>query len=312
MAKKKQEEPEKLMNREMIQMDNAKLFEYLQSKNFGSVEEMNEFLQQNVNGKRVDEIVPPKKGRKSNHEKADELVYEAYDSTLLKGLKLVKEALKLNPENVRAITYLADNSADAASACKLYKQAVEIGAKQLGAQFFKENKGDFWAMHETRPYMTARLGYADCLNVLKRTDEAITEFEEMLELNPNDNQGVRYILASVLLKRKKYNEYLKLHKKFDDEGSTFWYFNYALYLFATEGATAKTNKALAKANKANKHVLQFMTGQKKLKNEPKDYYSPGDESEATIYLMENFRAFLDCSGAHNWLMQYVENSKRMN
>ena len=61
MAKKIQEEPEKPMNHEMIQMENAKLFEYLQNQNFGSVEEMNEFLQQNVNEKRVDEIILPKK-----------------------------------------------------------------------------------------------------------------------------------------------------------------------------------------------------------------------------------------------------------
>jgi len=310
MAKKKKQEFEKPMTPEMVHMANAKLLEYIQSQNFGSIEEINEFLQKNVNGKRIDEVVPLKKGRKSNIEKSEDLMYEAYDSDPIKSLKLVKEAIKLNPENIRAITYLADNENNLESSFKLYKQAVEIGAKQLGVEFFKENKGHFWGMHETRPYMTAKLCYADCLYALDRTEDAIMEYNEIIELNPNDNQGVRYILASVLLKCKKYNSYFELYKKFDDEKSTFWYFNYALFLFATEGATNKANEALIKANKLNKHVLQFMTGQKKFKTEPNDYYSPGDESEATIYLMENFKSWTNCIGTVDWVMDYIENNKR--
>ncbi|MFH2140921.1 MAG: hypothetical protein ABIJ97_00760, partial [Bacteroidota bacterium] len=128
MAKKKKQEFEKPMTREMVQMANAKLTEYIQSLNFGSIEELNEFLQKNVNGKRIDEVVPLKKGKKSNIEKSEDLMYEAYDSNPIEGLKLVKEAIKLNPKNVRALTYLADNENNLESSFKLYKQAVEIGA----------------------------------------------------------------------------------------------------------------------------------------------------------------------------------------
>jgi hypothetical protein len=42
------------MTTEMFQMANAKLTDYLQSQNFGSLEEINEFPQKNVNGKRID------------------------------------------------------------------------------------------------------------------------------------------------------------------------------------------------------------------------------------------------------------------
>ena len=143
MTKKKKQELEKPMTPEMIQMANAKLYDYIQSQHFGSTIELNEFLQKNVTGKRIDEIVPLKKGPKSNIEKSEDMMYAAYNSTHVKGYKLAKEAIKLNPENVRAITYLADNEDNLEDALKLYKHAVEIGAKQLGEIFFKENKGRF-------------------------------------------------------------------------------------------------------------------------------------------------------------------------
>lgn len=305
----KKQESKRPMTTEMFQMANAKLTDYLQSQNFGSLEEINEFLQKNVNGKRIDQVVPLKKGRKSNIEKSEDLMYEAYDSSPKKGLQLVKEALKLNPDNVRAMTYLADHSDKLEESYELYRQAVQIGAKQLGENYFIENKGHFWGMHETRPYMAAKLGYADCLYAIDKTEESIREYSEMLELNPGDNQGVRYILASVLLKCKKYNSYFELYQKFEDEESTFWNFNYALFLFATEGSTKKANHALSQANKQNKHVIQFMTGQKKFKTEPTGYYNPGAENEATVYMMENFKSWIDCSGSFEWVMEYFEKNK---
>lgn len=304
MAKKKDKEP-KPMTREMMQMENAKLFEFIKSQNFESIEELNAFLEENVMGKRIDEIVPKKKGRKSNKEKSDELMYDAYENEPEEGIPLAQQALQLNPDNIRAIIYIADFSDDIEKAVVLYKQALDIGEKELGKDFFEENKGHFWAMHETRPYMTARMQYAQCLLAMEKFEEAIKEFEEMLELNPNDNQGVRYELAKLLLHEKKYDAYSRLHREFKEEKSTVWLFNYALFLFATEGPSAKTTKALKKANKENEFILKFLTGQKEMTKEPDGYYSPGDEREATYYLMDNFVNWYNCDGALEWVMGFA-------
>lgn len=304
MAKKKDKEP-KPMTREMMQMENAKLFEFIKSQNFESIDELNAFLEENVMGKRIDEIVPKKKGRKSNKEKSDELMYDAYENEPEEGIPLAQQALQLNPDNIRAIIYIADFSDDIEKAVVLYKQALDIGEKELGKDFFEENKGHFWAMHETRPYMTARMQYAQCLLAMEKFEEAIKEFEEMLELNPNDNQGVRYELAKLLLHEKKYDAYSRLHREFKEEKSTVWLFNYALFLFATEGPSAKTTKALKKANKENEFILKFLTGQKEMTKEPDGYYSPGDEREATYYLMDNFVNWYNCDGALEWVMGFA-------
>src|SRR5665648_1303271 len=89
-----------------------------------------------------------------------------------------------------------------------------------------KRQGHFWLMMETRPYMTAKLGFAHCLEALDWKEEAIKEYSDLLELNPNDNQGVRYALASILILTGKYKAFSDLFEKFKDEKSTFWSVSY--------------------------------------------------------------------------------------
>jgi tetratricopeptide (TPR) repeat protein len=75
----------------------------------------------------------------------------------------------------------------------------------LGPQGFKEYRGHFWGFHETRPYMRARAGLAATLAQLGDADGAIGHYREMLKLNRNDNQGIRYLLAAALMKQGDFN-----------------------------------------------------------------------------------------------------------
>jgi hypothetical protein len=310
MAKRKLSEPIKPMSLGQMQMSTERLMEFIQSRNFGSIEEINEFFRNNVNGKRIDEAVPKIAPGVSNQQKANDFMYEAYECTPAKGKKLAKDALKLDSENIRALNYLAEQEKSAEGALKLYQQAVGFGKKQLGENFFNENKGHFWIMIETRPYMTAKLGFAQCLEALDWKDEAINEFSEMIELNPGDNQGVRYMLASLLLFTGKYKAFFELYKKFKDEKSAFWLYNYALYLFATESASVKANRALLLAHQENPNIIDFMTQRKVMTKNPEGHYSPGDENEAAYYLMDNFRSWMNVENTLDWLFRFVETIKK--
>ena len=73
----------------------------------------------------------------------------------------------------------------------------------LGAEFFQENKGDFWGILETRSYMRARPMLADFLVDAGRMAEAIRHCETIVQLNPNDNQGVRRTLLAYYLSTDK-------------------------------------------------------------------------------------------------------------
>ena len=59
--------------------------------------------------------------------------------------------------------------------------------------------GHFWGLLETRPYTRVRHGLAQCLWHLGERGAASKRFQELLRLNPNDSQGVRYQLAACML-----------------------------------------------------------------------------------------------------------------
>src|SRR5205823_3664226 len=71
--------------------------------------------------------------------------------------------------------------------------------RALGPDVFRKSAGHFWGILQTRPYLRARLGLAQTLWALARREEAVQHLQEMLRLNPNDNQGIRYTLAGFLL-----------------------------------------------------------------------------------------------------------------
>jgi len=54
--------------------------------------------------------------------------------------------------------------------------------------------GAFWGDLRSRPFMRALHGCGLCLWRLGRADEARQVFGWMLELNPSDNQGARFLL----------------------------------------------------------------------------------------------------------------------
>jgi len=74
-------------------------------------------------------------------------------------------------------------------------RAVQAGERALGEARFREDRGRFWGLVDTRSYMRTRRELAMAFIEAGKAQEAAEEFEEMLELNPNDNQGVRDYLA---------------------------------------------------------------------------------------------------------------------
>jgi len=55
----------------------------------------------------------------------------------------------------------------------------------------------FWGDLDSRPFMRALCGKGQCLWRLDRFQEARAVFEDMLHWNPNDNQGIRFLLPDL-------------------------------------------------------------------------------------------------------------------
>ena len=79
--------------------------------------------------------------------------------------------------------------------------------------------------------MRARAGLAECLWALRECDAAIGHYREMLRLNPNDNQGLRWELASWLLEVNDHDALRDLLDAYDDDASTVWPYTLTLLAF---------------------------------------------------------------------------------
>ncbi len=194
----------------------------------------------------------------------------------------------------------------------MFEKAINAGEKTLGKKFFREEKGNFWGMIETRPYMRAEAGLADCLYAKKEVDKAIEIYEEMLVLNPRDNQGIRYLLSTLLLSKNDLTKFKSFIDNNEEEDCAVWNYNNTLYHFKKSGRTAKSNKELLKAFKSNKHVIDYILGVKKMPDELPQYIGRGDENEAISYVYDAWSIWNNTDGALDWLYEFKQKRQKLN
>lgn len=147
-----------------------------------------------------------------------------------------RKALEIDPDVVDAYNglgishYLHGRYAEAEA---MYRTALEKARSELGS----ERVGDFawWGDVATRPYMRARHNLGLAFWRQGKLRDAIHEFEELLKRNPNDNQGVRYLIGSMHHLLGEIREAISYYGKAagdwphtDDPGTEF---NHALALF---------------------------------------------------------------------------------
>src|SRR5262245_31928533 len=203
---------------------------------------------------------------------AQALLYRAFEEPdEQRRVQLAQDALASCPDCADAYVLLAELATNRKEALRLYEQGVAAGERALGPEAFQRDAGHFWGLLETRPYMRARLGLAHALWTSGRRDEAVQHLQELLRLNPGDNQGVRYTLAGFLLFLDRDDDLVRLLEAYPEEGSAAWAYTKALLAFRKDGDTLAARRLLKQAKKTNKHVPAFLTGEKFPPSEQPDY-----------------------------------------
>lgn len=234
---------------------------------------------------------------------AQDIIYDAWDSSDKKRrIALAKNALRISPLCADAYVLLAQETAgNLDEAIDLYRQGVEAGEKALGKTVFREDVGHFWGLLETRPYMRARQGLAQALWDKGLRDEAVMHYRDMLRLNPNDNQGIRYLLLDCLLILGRDDDAAKLIKRYKDDGSAAWSWSRALLVFRQSGDCPESRGALSQAVNDNTHVVSLLLGDRKMPRQLPAYIGMGDKNEAVAYVHGAAAAWAATPGALAWL-----------
>lgn len=130
--------------------------------------------------------------------RAQDLVYEGWEALddLKEAERLFREALRLDPTLADAhngLAQVAEARGDLQAAEAHYRRAYELAREALGSE--APRAFVWWGELETRPYMRARHGLGWVYWQTGRLREAIAEYEALLRLNKNDNQGARYLIG---------------------------------------------------------------------------------------------------------------------
>jgi len=286
-----------VVNRRALEKSTVDVTRLLQEQEFGSVEEANAFLQGILSaGKPIASTL------RTPLAKAQDLMYDAWESSGKRRVALAQKALKISGDCADAYGLLAEETARSLEEAKnLYELGVKAGERALGPKAFEEGVGHFWGILQTRPYMRARAGLAQSLWRLGKHQQAIDHYADMLRLNPNDNQGIRYLLAQGLLEEKADEAFDRLMRQYPHDAAAAWVYTRALWFFRREGEGKKSNACIREALKVNRFVPSYLLGKKKIPQELPEYIGWGDESEAFAYAAEAINLWQETEGALEWL-----------
>lgn len=243
---------------------------------------------------------------------AQDMAYAAWRApTAKRRVELAKKALELSPRCADAFVLLAQHSRRGSDKeLDLWRRAVTAGEDALGPAGFMDFAGAFWGFLETRPYMRARFGLARALWSRGKHDDAVNHLQEMLELNPGDNQGVRHILAAYLAEAERNGDLRKLMAQYPEEHSAVWAWTGALLAFREAGDGVAARKRLDEAMAVNPHVRAYLCREQPMPAQLPPFLSPGTPSEAVHYVAEHRRGWECTPAALEWVRAQVPAAKK--
>lgn len=279
---------------------NRTIARLMSGREFKSAEEAERFTQKQIIGRNLEEILELTDF--DPVEEAQGFAYEAMEAEdPFEVLELTNKALQLDPDCSDALLLMARlTSRSLTEEIKKVKEIIARTEQKLGKKYFEENKGHFWGMVETRPYMRALSFLISALREKRKTAEAIRQAEKMLELNPNDNQGIRDTLLGMYLETGNLDGARKLFKKYPTEYMAVFLWGQMLERYLS-GDLKGAARIYRRASERNPYVFDYLTGRRRPDFELEDFYSPGDENEAILCLEEIGPAWQKHPEAIEWM-----------
>ncbi|WP_449603022.1 SEC-C metal-binding domain-containing protein [Paenibacillus sp. Marseille-Q9583] len=218
-------------------------------------------------------------------------------------IQLAEAALEVYPDSPDAYLILAEEAENEADARAFLKAGMDAGERELGEAFFAENKGHFWGLHETRPYIRICKSYADSCWFSGNAEEAQKVLEHILELNPEDNTGARYLLTAAYLYTNKLKKTEKVLEKFGNDAAATVAYDRMVLEYKKNGITSQLKMLYRVARNVNKHVPDYLLGIKRLPHNLPDFVGMGDANEAIEYVIVHSRLWTSLPDLLKWMLK---------
>ncbi|MFB8374767.1 SEC-C metal-binding domain-containing protein [Paenibacillus taichungensis] len=268
------------------------------------VKEMFDYIEEYGMGGETDELMMLNSPGTSK-DKAQALLHKAMEASSAKRrIQLAKTVLEMYPDSSDAYLILAEESDNEHDARAFLKAGIAAGERELGELFFEKNKGDFWGLHETRPYIRICKSYAESCWFGGDTNEAAQILEHILELNTEDNTGARYLLVAVYLYSNQLKQAEQLMEKYGkgDAAAAFAYDKIILE-YKRNGITSQLKRLYRVAQGVNKHVPDYLLGLKRLPHNLPDFVGMGNSDEAIEYVIIHSRLWANVPDLLKWMLK---------
>ena len=197
--------------------------------------------------------------------------------------RLALQALALDPTCVDAFVHVARLSCGThGDLVEQIRIAVSVGERGLdGTAWLRANRGRCWANPQARPYLRARALLARLLVEAGRFDEAISHYEDLLQFDADDHQGLRYHLLACYFTRNDLDAVRRLFSRFEGTNGIVFAWAAVLERWASgnlEGAA----RALKDARRANRHVEAYLTKRRSIPKTLPEHAGLDEEREAIL------------------------------
>lgn len=196
--------------------------------------------------------------------KAQELADQAFAADdPLEKTRLAHQALEFSDLCADAFVILGAYDAETPEeALAWYEKGVEAGPEAVDDEVAKGAAGKLWEVPETRAYMRARGGLAITLHELGRTDEAIAHAEELLRLNPRDDQNISHFLVHWWVQVGEPGRAATLLDAYEHDGTATWSYGHLLVALAGDSPAEEEylGQVYREAVKANDLIQEYLLG----------------------------------------------------
>lgn len=279
----------------------------LEGRKFDSVDELNAELRRLTEGDQL-RAVASAWNQGDPKRRAQELAYDALEADdMATAVQLINEALEWDPHCTDAQRLMVSIlPMDLDNRIKLTCEVVVVAERNMGEAFIQETTGYFWQAVSTRPYMRAKRYLAELLVEAERFLEAVGEFEEILELNPEDNLGARFMLPVLYLAIHQPESADRILTRFAEENvlaTPAWARVMERWLSsaANPQVADEAETTLVRARKVNPFVERYLSGVRPTPKEQPAFYRPGSEAEAQICVSTLQPAVRENPGFRDWL-----------
>ena len=231
-----------------------------------------------------------------------------------RAARIFRKLIAEYPEHMDACHHLGlalDRMGKDEEAFEIRARAVKTALQFFPAHFSMKKDRLQWGFVENRPFLRLYQSYGWQLMKRGQVEEALAVSENILTLNPNDNQGVRALVVGCCLALHRPDGVLSLCRRYRGDALEHVVYGKALALFQL-GRLKQASKALEMAIKCFPLIAAELLKPKHRK--PKDadarYVTMGSPQQAHLYWKEHGRYWAKTAGTIGFLTGHLPGKRQ--